>query len=98
MTTKYLIRLFAICFILQGITPVIYAQVKDNVTQEMATEWAKAKSWSGGTDLKLHQSTNTIEFYRQYHANRTVWDKVFQFIKEQDLNTLAPGKYPIDRW
>jgi YhcH/YjgK/YiaL family protein len=37
-----------------------------------------------------------VEFARQYHLNKEYWDKAFAFLKNQDLNKIAKGKYPID--
>jgi biofilm protein TabA len=64
--------------------------------QKTADQWLKSKTWNDGIKEELHPSVNAEEFYRQYHANKAVWDKVFEFIKNQDLETIAPGKYPID--
>jgi YhcH/YjgK/YiaL family protein len=36
------------------------------------------------------------EFARQYHINKKYWDEAFAFLKNQDLNKIAKGKYPID--
>ena len=74
------------------------AQQTKNVTANAATaeKWLKSKEWNGHIKLNAHESVNATEFYKQYHANQAVWDKVFQFLKEQNLDTLSAGKYPID--
>ena len=61
-----------------------------------AKKWFKKKEWLSGVPLQPSKSIDAQEFYRQYHANKTYWDKAFAFLKEHDLSTLASGKYEID--
>ncbi|MXV52688.1 DUF386 family protein [Pedobacter sp. HMF7647] len=61
-----------------------------------AKKWVKSRKWSNGCKLNPHQSVNASEFYYQYHANKAVWDKVFTFIKDHNLDSLPAGKYPVD--
>jgi biofilm protein TabA len=63
---------------------------------QTAAGWLKSKKWSNSIKLKLHPSVNTAEFYKQYHANKAVWDKAFLFTKENDLDTISVGKHIID--
>jgi biofilm protein TabA len=65
-------------------------------TKHKAKKWFKKKEWLGGLQLKPHKSIDKIEFARQYHANKAYWDKAFAFMKNNDLNKIAKGKYPID--
>ncbi|WP_158995863.1 YhcH/YjgK/YiaL family protein [Mucilaginibacter sp. L196] len=64
--------------------------------QKAAEQWVKSKVWNNGLLIDVSPSVNALEFYKQYNANKAVWDKVFAFMKNQDLKNLAPGKYPID--
>jgi len=64
--------------------------------QKTAEQWVKSKVWSNGLLIDVSPSVNALEFYKQYNANKAVWDKVFAFMKNQDLKNLAPGNYPID--
>lgn len=64
--------------------------------QKTAEQWVKSKIWGDGLLIDVHPSVNALEFYKQYNANKAVWDKVFAFIKNQDLKNMAPGQYPID--
>lgn len=73
---------------------ITYAQ--EAFTAKTAHKWVKTASWKNGLKLNLHPSTNELEFAKQYQANKAVWDKAFTFLREQDLEKLAPGKYPID--
>ena len=62
-----------------------------------ADKWVKSRVWAKDVKLKLHSSTNSVEFERQYESNKELWDKVFAFLADsKKLNELAPGKYPID--
>lgn len=61
-----------------------------------AKKWFKKKEWLSGVQLQPSKSIDAQEFYRQYHANKTYWDKAFAFLKEHDLSTLTSGKYEID--
>ena len=54
--------------------------------------------WSspGGLSVKPHKSVNSSELSRQYQLNKTHWDEAFVFLRNQDLQTLPPGRYPIE--
>jgi YhcH/YjgK/YiaL family protein len=72
-------------------------QITDTVwTAKNAKKWVKSRAWSNGNTLKAHPSVNKIEFANQYHANKTYWEEAFKFIRDKNLNDLAPGKYVID--
>jgi YhcH/YjgK/YiaL family protein len=58
-------------------------------------QWIKKKEWANGLALDLHSSVNTDSFYVAYHRNKKLWDAAFNFLKTQNLETIAPGKYPI---
>jgi len=49
-----------------------------------------------GRQFKPHKSINKTEFTKQYEANKTYWDKAFEFLKNTDLDTIAAGRYAID--
>ena len=61
-----------------------------------AEKWFKSETWKNGLELDADPSTDISEFYKQYHANKGLWDQAFAFLKDQDLDSLTPGKYPID--
>jgi biofilm protein TabA len=62
----------------------------------VAKKWLKDGEWKNGLKLDVHPSVNAVEFYRQYHNNKVVWDKVFLYLKNTNLDTLSAGKHPID--
>ncbi|WP_344973955.1 YhcH/YjgK/YiaL family protein [Compostibacter hankyongensis] len=63
---------------------------------ESDAAWFAGKSWLKGLKLTPHKSINQRVFTEQYHKNQAAWDKAFAFMRDHDLATMAPGKYPID--
>lgn len=63
---------------------------------EEATQWFKDGKWSNDLNLQVHKSVDVCEFYSQYNKNKKFWDKAFTFLKETDLEHMAPGKYAIE--
>lgn len=61
-----------------------------------ASNWFTKEEISKDLKPKVFAEVNQEEFKKQYYANKTTWDKAFNFMKNQDLVNLAPGKYPID--
>ncbi len=88
---------FLLSFLLVAFSFVIvHAQSDTTITKKCANKWFKKKEWLNGVPLKPHKSINVSAFARQYRINKTYWDKAFAFLKEQNLQTIAKGKYPID--
>jgi len=63
---------------------------------KQAKKWLNSRVWAGGVSLKAHPSANAVEFQREYLANKASWDKVFTWLKENDPETVAVGKYVLD--
>jgi YhcH/YjgK/YiaL family protein len=59
-------------------------------------QWYKSRTWADGMPQQMFTGFNYKTFYRQYHADSLRWKKAFRFIKETNLQEIAPGKYPID--
>lgn len=49
-----------------------------------------------GKALKPHKTVNKTEFERQYSLYKDYWDKAFTFLKNNNLDTMATGRYAID--
>lgn len=93
---KHFISL-ALCILLIGVfTTQAQTTSLDKETQKKAKKWFKKKEWLDGLQLNPHKTVNEVEFAHQYQINKIYWDKAFAFLKNQDLNTIAKGKYPID--
>ena len=68
-----------------------------NNDPKQVEQWFKNRQWApSGFLLQPHLSTDKGEFARQYAKNKAWWDKAFLFLKENDLEKMAPGRYSID--
>lgn len=67
----------------------------NNWTKEQATEWLNSKTWTNGLDMKVYEAVDVIEFAKQYNKNKKYWKKAFEFLKNNRLDTIKAGKYPI---
>ena len=88
--------LFAVCITL--IATVVLARKTDpvNPSKHQAKKWFKKQEWLNGLHLTPSNSVNYVEFYRQYHANKQYWDKAFDYLKTQNLQSLSLGRHEID--
>jgi len=88
---KYnLLVLTAICFI------VSTAFAQNNMTEKTAAEWVKKGEWRNGFKLKLYDGLDNVEFAKQYHKNKALWDKAFAYLRTTKLDTVSVGKHLID--
>lgn len=96
MRNRYLPLLMIFAF--TTFSKVVLAQQSDTtqLTAKAAEKWVKSKEWAHGLKIKVHPSVNSIEFSKQYHANKALWDKAIAFLGDKKLDTLRPGKYTID--
>lgn len=65
-------------------------------TKQKASKWFNSRKWLNGVKLQPHKTIDQQEFARHYHANKSYWDKAFAYLKQTDLATVKPGRYPID--
>ena len=93
---KKIISLAVALFLFTGFMNTAAQKTPKESEQLMVKKWYEQKEWLGGLQLQPHQTINEMEFARQYKINKVYWDKAFAFLKEQDLQTLANGKHPID--
>jgi biofilm protein TabA len=61
-----------------------------------SSKWFQKQPISNGLKPQVSYLTDQKEFAKQYQANKATWDKSFEFMKNNDLEKMAPGKYPID--
>jgi len=61
-----------------------------------AEDWVHNKVWRNDLMVNLSPMVDSLEFERQYNAARSTWDKVFDFLADDQLASLAPGKYEVD--
>jgi biofilm protein TabA len=93
MKKMVLLSALVFSFLLEARTQKLPAKA---VNKKEARKWFQQKDWLGGLSLKPHKTIDVQEFYRQYQANKTYWDKAFAFLKEHDLKALSKGRYEID--
>ncbi|WP_017257743.1 YhcH/YjgK/YiaL family protein [Pedobacter arcticus] len=61
-----------------------------------AQHWLKKQPSAMTLKPVVYKDVDLTEFQKQYYANKSTWDKAFQFMATHNLEELAPGKYPID--
>ena len=71
------------------------SQIKP-MSAKQVTKWYKKGEWLNGSQLKPHAATNQQAFAKEYFGNKALWDKTFAWLKTNDLNSLAPGRYVIE--
>lgn len=97
MEIRSINRIILIALAVFTIHNLAYSQTEQPaVTKKAAKQWVKSKEWQNGSKLNVAPSVNAAEFYKQYHADPALWQKVFTYLRDTDLEKLAPGKYPID--
>lgn len=98
--SKHLIFFISAFCILTVLFPkAVLAQNSTNISnwsKEDTENWYNNKQWLDGLQANALQAIDKLEFSRQYHANKILWDKAFAFLKHNDLNAIVPGKYPIE--
>jgi biofilm protein TabA len=92
----YRLLIAVISFITMENSAIAQQKTDGSVSQKTAGNWLKSSKWKDGLKLEVSPSVNAAEFYKQYYANKAVWDKAFLFLKQTNLDTLSPGKHPID--
>jgi len=89
---KYKIILYVLA--LSAINISCYGQ-QEIVSEKKIKKWTNKKEWAKGLTLDLHPSVNKDSFYVAYHRNKKLWDAAFAFLKNENLEEIKPGKYPI---
>jgi YhcH/YjgK/YiaL family protein len=68
----------------------------EKMSPKQIDKWFSAGEWLNGCQLKPHSSVNKKAFAKEYFTNRIFWDKTFEWLKTNDLDTISPGRYVID--
>ena len=68
----------------------------DRMSAKQIDKWYKQGDWLNGCQLKPHSSVNQKAFAKEYFTNKIYWDKTFEWLKTNDLDTISPGRYIID--
>lgn len=78
------------------LTYSLRAQSSHAETTKETGKWFAKQQWLHGLKLQPHSSVDKTEFEKRYNAHQLWWDKAFLFLKENNLDSIKPGKYPID--
>jgi biofilm protein TabA len=85
------------CAILPVLVFISGSALAQSDSVKRADEWVKSKVWAKDLKINVYPDINSVEFERQYNANKEAWDKAFAFLADKaKLDTIAPGMYPID--
>jgi YhcH/YjgK/YiaL family protein len=90
MKSSLLLLVLSVLVIL-FIHPEVNAQTK-TLTINQAF---KNKKLANGMPLIPDASIDKVAFTKQYNANKALWEKAFAYLNKTNLDTIAPGKYPI---
>lgn len=60
-----------------------------------AKKWVESRVWANGWKVDADESVDAVEFAEQYALNKELWDKLFAYLAETDLNTLEAGKVEL---
>src|SRR5690348_12212791 len=82
-------------FSLSGLQVFAQADSMQSVVKT-TDKWFQQKEWLNGLQMQPHQSIDKATFARQYQLNKNYWDEAFAFLKNNYLQTMAPGRYAID--
>ena len=88
------IKKLSVFFALLIFIGVVFGQQIDSTKK--ASKWVKSRAWAPGLKIRPDKSINSVEFERQYCRDKAMWDKVFRFLEDSKLSTLAPGRYVIN--
>jgi len=59
-------------------------------------QWFEAKAWLGGWQVSPDSFINRRTLAIHYTSHPDRWQKAFQFLRETNLDTIKPGRYPLD--
>lgn len=71
------------------------ALTADAAKPRAAQKWVNSLEWANGWNVAPDKSVNVVEFADQYARNKELWDAMFRFLAENDLDTLAIGRHQI---
>lgn len=91
-------RIFLVAFLAFSFyLPAVQAQSPaSNLPKDKTSEWFAKREWLQGLSITPHAAIDTVKFADQYRRNPATWEKVFSYLKNTDLQTLATGRHTID--
>lgn len=64
-------------------------------TPEEAKAWVESRQWANGWNVEADPTVDAVEFAEQYDRNKELWDKLFSYLANADLNSLQAGKIEL---
>lgn len=81
-----------------GATAQTYTHHYPKAVERAAAKWVKQGQWRGAFNKAVPAPTvNLTEFCIQYSRNHKLWDELFQWLQNNDLKALKPGRTPIGK-
>ena len=65
-------------------------------SEKELSEWFSIGEWKQGWTALPDETVNQREFAIQYHKNKERWNKVFAFLKENNLEELPTGRHELE--
>lgn len=96
MKLNTLILNFVLITFMVGCTSNSNDRTPEKWTKDQVSEWFGQQEWLGQTELQADSSFNKKEFAIRYHKNKESWDKVFNFLKHEDLSAISVGVHELD--
>lgn len=97
MKKVFFAKIAAVSMLCLAMVSMASAQTESGVwTKCSAKKWVKGREWANGLNIVPNKTTDYVKFATQYHKDKAMWEKVFKFLKENDLTHMPVGKYPID--
>lgn len=94
----HLFSIYRVLLLTPALLTTISCQTRSYVS-DMSTrqidKWFKQGEWLNECHLKPHPSINRNAFSKEYFANKTLWDKTFEWLGTNDLDIIPPGRYII---
>ena len=81
-----------------GATAQTYTHHYPKAVERAAAKWVKQGQRRGAFNKAVPAPTvNLTEFCIQYSRNPKLWDELFQWLQNNDLKALKPGRTPIGK-
>lgn len=75
-----------------------YSNSSDTTNYEVSKvsqDWFEAGEWYRGVNASPDVSIDKSALYKHYSKHAELWDQVFDFIRNTNLETIETGKYPL---
>jgi YhcH/YjgK/YiaL family protein len=63
---------------------------------DQLSSWFRRGEWKSGWEIIADESVNQEVMAKQFFQNPERWQKAFTFLKNEDLSSLATGRYELE--